>query len=444
MYVLTRKTNNQQTRRMPKADIKWRQFKINIMKNQKFFVEPAVDGTYSIVRRNEINGKLEPHMKSLTKEYAEQMAHNMNLNYSEEVVEFEKQEENTDENPKGNADVEDSVSSEDIEKEEDKPLLDEDISAERILILGNGFNKDLGLTVDYEDFFKSRQSNDYFQEYENAPIVKYIESQRFKYNQNIEVILKSYVDSLNNSSNSGIDKNAFEQLELAFSNFVREQANCFANDEVRAKMKETKAFKELKRFQDMRKNNSFESIYIYSFCYTPFINLRKCDDLPLFEQVMRAQTGDTEGNPLGYFMDIAYVHSQSESKSGNIILGLERKQIPEEYQDAYSFLIKEEHPNYFVKNKEYLLKSLKNAQEIIFFGFSFSDPDIPYVKDWLTGEYNFPEKRKVYLHLLSSDIENVLKTMRKVAGDNCRLFDAHYDMCFVDEAGENQKMTLVV
>ena len=365
------------------------------MKNQKSIMELAADGTYSIFRRNGINGKLDPHTVTPI-------------------------------------------------KEKDKPLLEKNISAERILILGNGFNRDLGLLVDYTNFFESSQWSDYFQEYENAPIVKYIESQRFKYNQNIEVILKSYVDSLNNSSNSGIDKNAFEQLELAFSKFVREQAKRFTNDEVRAKMKGSKAFKELKKIQDMRKNNSYESIYIYSFCYTPFINLRKCDDLPLFEQVMRAQKGDTAGNLLGYFMDIAYEHSQSESKSGDIILGLERKQIPEEYQDAYSFLIKEEHPNYFVKNKEYLLKSLKNAQEIIFFGFSFSDPDIPYVKDWLTGEYNFPEKRKVYLHLLSSDIENVLKTMRKVAGDNCRLFDAHYDMCFVDEAGENQKMTLVV
>lgn len=67
---------------------------------------------------------------------------------------------------------------------------------ERILILGNGFNKELGLTVDYEDFFKSRQSNDYFQEYGETPIAKYIQSQRLNYNQNIEAILKHYVDPL--------------------------------------------------------------------------------------------------------------------------------------------------------------------------------------------------------------------------------------------------------
>ena len=144
------------------------------MKNQKSIMELAADETYSIFRRNGINGKLDPHTVTPI-------------------------------------------------KEKDKPLLEKDISAERILILRNGFNRDLGLLVDYTNFFESSQWSDYFQEYENAPIVKYIESQRFKYNQNIEVILKSYVDSLNNSSNSGIDKNAFEQLELAFSNFVREQ-----------------------------------------------------------------------------------------------------------------------------------------------------------------------------------------------------------------------------
>lgn len=86
------------------------------MKNQKYFVEPAEDGTYSILRRNGINGKLDLHMKSLTKEEAEQMAHNMNLDFSEETVELEKIDEGTDFSTEESvcADEEDSTTSEDI------------------------------------------------------------------------------------------------------------------------------------------------------------------------------------------------------------------------------------------------------------------------------------------------------------------------------------------
>ena len=86
------------------------------MKNQKFILESAADGTFSILRRNGTSGKLETHMVNLTKEQAEALTHNMNLNFAEE--ESEEQDENTDHEIKEsvNADEEDSTSAEDEKK----------------------------------------------------------------------------------------------------------------------------------------------------------------------------------------------------------------------------------------------------------------------------------------------------------------------------------------
>ena len=96
----------------------------------------------------------------------------------------------------------------------------------------------------------------------------------------------------------------------------------------------------------------------------------------------------------------------------------------------YKFLLKEQHANYPIENKCYLINSLFEASVIEFYGFGFTKPDVPYIKDWLTTKPTFTTKRDVIIHIRKIDKDNIINKMKGIAGSNWKDFISHYSIKF--------------
>lgn len=312
---------------------------------------------------------------------------------------------------------------------------------EKILILGNGFNNALGLNVGYEDFFQSAEWIK-ISEWINAPIIKYIREYKTQ-NTNIEDLLRDYIHSgwvqLYNCAEC--DKAAFSILENEFAVFVNKELqrkiNKINNDtKVREEFVNTKAFRTISEFQ--KQINYFtndEAVAIYSFCYTNFDYIRKNNTPPVMPDVSNFEEGKEIGNQWGPFLNIDYMHGVSSNTANSYaIFGLSKSSFEgcsDEICEKYKFLLKESHDKYFIYGKDYLKKSLQNAECIEFYGFGFTEPDNPYFEDWLMTDPSFDGEREIILHILGKDQDGIIETLRKIAGENWESFLSHYSIKFI-------------
>lgn len=289
--------------------------------------------------------------------------------------------------------------------------------SERIYILGNGFNKDLNLNVDYENFFKSPYWREITKYHKSIPLIDYISKKENEGNYNIEELLANYLKQLNESSDSDVesDKEGLDLIESKFSEFVTSQTNYD---------KGSKAYKLLIRItKERNKMPQNVAIYIYSFCYTLFDEFRKQNNQSLSTSICNAMSGIFSGNPLGGVnIDIDYIHGRSSNGKSNAIFGVSCdafKGISPCIQNAYDFFLKEKHVNYMPCKKKYLQDSLMRADYIHFFGFSFSNPDIPYVEHWLTTIPGFLGVRRIVLDVFDKhDGDSIINKMMQIAGPN--------------------------
>ncbi len=299
---------------------------------------------------------------------------------------------------------------------------------ENILILGNGFNIDLGLKVDYIDYFKSLWYANLPIKLKESGLIKYIDINGVhKGNYNIEDLLKCYVHHLTTTNDATNDKYALHVLEKSFSCFVDKSEINFDENSC--------AFKVLSDFIEKREVAGSDSYWIYSFCYTNFdkIRLKFSENESLLQDIENFCHGNYRGNPMGTStMFIDYIHGRSDNTKYSAILGLSEESfegISSEIKESYDFIIKEKRSTYMGCKKEYLLKSLENSDVISFFGFSFSEPDIPYIQSWLKMPKSFYGKREIKLYLYNNDdIKTVLDRMHDIAKDNWDNFIHHYEI----------------
>lgn len=295
----------------------------------------------------------------------------------------------------------------------------------RILILGNGFNADLGLKVGYEDFFQSSWYKNLYSLLKESPLLCYIDNNVKNGEYNIEAFLSSYIKQLNDVSKADSDRQALFKLEQAFSKFVDERNDDFDTSSC--------AFNVLRCHISMRDEEGQGEYWIFSFCYTLFDRIRKkiSENDSLITDIENAVVGKVEKKPLGGIpMFIDYIHGRCSEGMSSAILGLsadELKNCNPDIIESYKFVLKENHPNYMICKKLYLQRSLEASDVITFFGFSFSDPDVPYVKEWLNKPKSFSGKRIINLYLYNEeDMERTINKIRGIAGSNWNDFSNHY------------------
>ena len=300
---------------------------------------------------------------------------------------------------------------------------------EKVLIIGNGFNNALKLGVDYCDYFNSPYWRNLESHNKDKKIIQFLSAHVAERNYNIEDILEKYLDEAC-STNATKDKKVFIALEKSFSKFVDNQIlqkkKCDFNQS-------DKAFCKMSSYCEMR-NNCYQNtaIFIYSFSYVRYDDIRRKFDQSIYEDIEQGEKDNYKGNPWGgNNFDIAYNHGMSSKGKSRAIFGLsldafcgKRKSLI----NRYKFLLKEQHTNYPIENKCYLINSLFEASTIEFFGFGFTKPDLPYIRDWLTTIPIFDKKREITFNVLKEDKDYVLNNIKEVARDNWSDFISHYNI----------------
>lgn len=235
--------------------------------------------------------------------------------------------------------------------------------ADIVLILGNGFDLDLGLKSEYKDFAESTEWQELYSDYRmrlwnknaNESLLRKIEQDKYSYWFNLEEIIYLFVIE-RVSSNAGIisqNKTDFNDLREKLKNYL-----------IRISKEYTTKTDRLSYvlLQSLVSNNNC-SKNISSFNYTNCLTLCKLKDYAL-----RLHNKNPE--------DIEYTHIHGSLDEG-IVLGCEVYDGNKINKD-YSFLYKYN----MLKKPNRIVKNLLEAKEVIFYGHSINEMDFCYFRDY--------------------------------------------------------------
>ena len=269
----------------------------------------------------------------------------------------------------------------------------------RLLILGNGFDLDLGLKTKFSDFATS-DSWEFL--YDDAPLIKFLNDNAKKDQWfDIETLLKLYAQRVDangyvdirdfngdlvnrmypTDDDSEIDEKGFYELVSKMTAFIKEQ------EDIVNILPETCAALLFKAIVNV---NSFEPIY--TFNYT---------DLNKLAEKLDIQTK----------VDFVSVHGNI--KSGPI-LGIEDTA---DVRHGYSFLYKTFDANYSSNNLKY---DLDEAKLVIFFGHSLGNADYHYFETFFKNQCdpNMPETDKVHIIFFTYDDKSRRKILEQLRDMN--------------------------
>lgn len=244
-----------------------------------------------------------------------------------------------------------------------------------LLIIGNGFDLDLGLNTRYSDFWNSKR----WQEAQSSCPEKYL----------VDSLEKFRVSHQWFDLESGLQEGAKRLLNKLGPDFdasnYRQSFDILKN-ELKAYIEDVQAHFSLKEqsvainiLSAVELNSAFNSIY--TFNYTSLIELaHRCDiyDLP----------------------PVQHIHGSLEA-SDDIILGIELED-PSIIPPQLTFLIKSNSPYYHFNH---LLSDLEAADEVIFFGHSINGMDFPYFKEYFRrlAESSAPINDKKRITIITYD-----------------------------------------
>lgn len=269
------------------------------------------------------------------------------------------------------------------------------LDSNRVFIIGNGFDLDLGWKVRYIDFAlsefwpKSAPANS---------IVSYL-NKKTQINEwfDLEAELGEYasgnISSNNHKQLISDAKSYFRELVYKFGLFLREAAKkSIKTDCIAARV-----------FAEILNNGNFSSIY--SFNYT---------DLHDVASALRLTT------------EFKYEHVHGSLKDNSIIIG-----APEDadLKDGFEFLYKTFNEHY---HSSRLIYDLREAKEVVFFGHSLGPTDYHYFKSLFQDQCRDGLERKdaKKITIFTYDDESrmsILKQLRKMNDNKTNLLYHHND-----------------
>ena len=259
--------------------------------------------------------------------------------------------------------------------------------AKRIVVLGNGFDLDLGLKTSYSDFAKSNQWSELMDNNLNSltssRLLGFLKS---KYDVekwiDVEAALLEFATLKTRNkdySHASDDEEDFHSLCKALKEYLAEQQSVFnpTNNSV--------AYVLLRYFGSLTSNTK-----LYSFNYTELNGLAEHLQISV--------------------KDAIHIHGSLKAE-GDIILGIETDNSIDEH---YAFLYKTQ--NRYYQHTD-ILKDLRDMDEYIFFGHSLNGMDYAYFRSAfisLSG-YNLNTPR---LTIITKDVmsENAFKSFLRREG----------------------------
>lgn len=266
-----------------------------------------------------------------------------------------------------------------------------------VLIIGNGFDLDLGMHTSYKDFTNSELWKPLSKPIYRKGLWKYLNIKKNKENWfDLEMELANYAQSVSsemflNKQSMKHDKDDFVALMQRLKTYLQTEQENFQKNAHDCKAKEI-----LTKFS--QKNNYF----IHSFNYT---------DVIFISDVLKIRINKHR---------IEYIHGTLEND--DIILGAgDNTQLP----DEYDWLYKTSNNDYSSNN---LADSLANADEICIFGHSLGENDFDYFKPFfqrisqhmdLTYHGPMTDKRlKLTIYTKDEESEIAIKRQLRKLTDN--------------------------
>lgn len=299
-----------------------------------------------------------------------------------------------------------------------------------ILVIGNGFDLDLGLKTKYSDFAKSNYWPNV--DYKSLPITPdgHIldledEPQYFSMKDYIETIRKSVLEDKtwfdlekellnfavgfapnNTFSTAYEDRIYFDHLRLGLQKFIEDEQE-----------KSSTTIKTDSCAANVLKANCFDMVY--SFNYT---------DLNQFRKI------------LGLSQEMQCQHLHGDLSHNSIILGVDETKLASDY--AWLHKTSSRHyPYHDVYN------TLKNAKDIIFFGLSFGSIDFIYFERFfqeLSSGNPIEEKSKQNITIVTKneDSQSEIKDrIREMNVELRRLFEqSHLEFIITDEKRSQERL----
>ena len=274
----------------------------------------------------------------------------------------------------------------------------------KILIIGNGFDLDIGMKTRYRDFMESgiwRKTK----EHDNAlsySILKYLEEKnRLESWFDVENELLNYALEISEGtyrSPQETDRRGFELFQNKLKEYIQIEQETFIT---------RVASTAIASITNILCNGFFTNIY--SFNYT---------DLSKFMSRLNIKVS----------IPISYIHG-SLGKNDNIVLGIETdKKIHKDYK----FLFKT-NSRFYSSND--LNENMDEANEIVFWGHSINGMDFPYFKDFFTKQSLPSEgrnRKKITIFTYDGESEECIRHNFREEGINPRDLMSRNDLVFIE------------
>lgn len=244
-----------------------------------------------------------------------------------------------------------------------------------LLILGNGFDLDLGLHTRYSDFWESEGWKTAKKSCPEKYFVDSLENYRithqwFDLESGLQIGATRLKNQLRSTYNNGNYKKSFQILVDELRNYIGEQQEHFVPNKHSVAERILCGINARPLFK-----------CIYTFNYTDIVKMSQrfhVSELP----------------------PVYYVHG-SLQLDDQIILGVEVENflsIP----TPLTFLIKSNSPYYHYTN---LLNDLEMAEDVVFFGHSINGMDFPYFKEYFMNLVQMPmiHHRKRHITIITYD-----------------------------------------
>ena len=265
--------------------------------------------------------------------------------------------------------------------------------ANKVLIIGNGFDLDLGLKSRYSDFMGSQV----WQKIKNghinilcSPLIKHLED---KYQLNtwfdVENELLNYALEITEGTYADVnpdDQQGYELFKYALKKYLDlEQKNFDAKNKSIAK----------DVIEIINQNGFFQKVYTFNYTSLNTVLSRFCICFP---------------NKIVYMHGSLRVHD-------NIVLGVETDKT---IRPEYTYLIKT-NSRYYQSNS--LIEDMEYADEIVFFGHSINGMDFPYFKDFFLKQSSSSvdfKKKHITIFTYDDDSDRQIRDNFRAAGINPR------------------------